>query len=159
MLDSFLLSPLYIFSSFLAFSHQVELKSEVMFVSGELSTDTEIHGKGNFTSLQHLAYDLSKSYLYVFNFRHCEGALQAALKSAELLTEHKVHCMQNVLCEWSLWLETLWGRTYLLAVISIRMIFHSDDVFPFSPRCIMKEISTRCILQQKQKRGRKSVQH
>lgn len=67
--------------------------------------------------------------------------------------------MLNALCEWSLCLETLWGRTYLLAAISIRMISRSDDVFPFSPRCIMKEISTRCILQQKQQRGRKSVQH
>lgn len=57
MLYVFLLSPFYIFSSSLAFSHQVELKSEVMFISGELSTDTEMHGKGNFTGLQHLAYD------------------------------------------------------------------------------------------------------
>lgn len=63
------------------------MEPEAIFVSGELSIDTEIDGKGNFTRLQHLAYDLSKSYLYVFNFRHCEGALQAALKSAELLTE------------------------------------------------------------------------
>lgn len=95
----------------------------------------------------------------MFNFRHCEGAPQAPLKSAELLTEHKVCCMENALCEWSLRLETLWGRTFLPAIIFIRMISHSDDVFLFSPRCIAKEISTRCILQQKQQRNRKSMQH
>lgn len=95
----------------------------------------------------------------MFNFRHCEGAPQAPLKSAELLREHKVCCMQNALCEWSLRLETLWGRTFLLAVISIRMTSHLDDVFLFSPRCITKEISTRCILQRRQQRGRKSMRH
>lgn len=84
------------------------------------------------------------------------GTAKLHFRQQWMLTEHEVHCMLNAFCEWSLRLQTLWGRTFLLAVISIRIISHSDNVLPFSPSCSTKEISSRCILQQKQQRGRRA---
>lgn len=79
-----------------------------------------IHGKGNFTRLQHLAYDLSKSYLCLTS-----GSTEISW------TAHRAECTACWMhCQWSLRLQTLWGRTFLLAVISSRMI--SQTVcFPF----------------------------